>query len=54
MAGSFKEARNTYLCMVQSVQIFGRPPKETRIDNPATALQKKMLDDYTILMTTLW
>ena len=33
-AGSFKKARKTYLRMMQSVQIFGRPPKAMKVDNP--------------------
>ena len=30
-----KKARKMYLRMVQSVQIFGRPPKATKVNNPA-------------------
>ena len=33
MAGSSKKARKTYLCMVQSVQIPGRPPKAAKVGN---------------------
>lgn len=35
MVGSSKKVRKMYLCMVQSVQIFGWPTKVTRIDNLA-------------------
>ena len=35
MACSSKKVRKTYLWMVQSVQIFGRLPKMTRVDNLA-------------------
>ena len=35
MAGSSKKAKKTYLRMVQSVQISGRPPKATKVNNPA-------------------
>ena len=41
MAGSSKKARKTYLCMVQSIQIFGRPPKATKIDNPAICFMEE-------------
>lgn len=34
MAGSAKKARKTYLRMVQSVQIFRKPSKATKVDNP--------------------
>ena len=34
MAGSSKKARKTYLRMVQSVQIFERPLKATKVNNP--------------------
>ena len=35
MAGSSKKARNTYLHMVQSVQISKRPLKATKVNNLA-------------------
>ena len=41
MASSSKKARTTYLRMVQSVQIFSRPPKMTRVDNPAISFTKE-------------
>ena len=41
MACSSKKARKTYLRMVQSVEIFDRPPKATRIDNPAISFTEK-------------
>ena len=41
MASSFKKTRKTYLWMVQSVQIFGRPPKMTRVDNPAISFTEE-------------
>ena len=41
MAGSSKKARKTYLCMVQSVQIFGQPPKATKVDNPTISFTKE-------------
>ena len=34
MAVSSKKARKTYLCMVQSIQIFRLPLKAVRVDNP--------------------
>ena len=34
MAESSKKARKTYLRMVKSIQISGRPPKGARVDNP--------------------
>ena len=34
MAVSSKKARKMYLRMVQSIQIFKRPPKATKVDNP--------------------
>ena len=41
MVGSSKKARKTYLSMVQSIQNFGRPPKATKIDNPAISFTKE-------------
>lgn len=41
MAGSSKKARKTYLHMVQSVQISKRPPKATKVDNPAISFIKE-------------
>ena len=41
MAGSFKKARKTHLRMVQSIQIFGRLPKATRVDNLAISFTEE-------------
>ena len=39
MVGSSKKARKSYLRMVQSVQIFGWPPKATRVDSPVIFIE---------------
>ena len=41
MANASKNERNTYLRMVQSVQIFGRLTKMTRVDNPTISFTKE-------------
>lgn len=41
LTGSSKKARKTYLQMVQSVQISGRSPKMTRVDNLAISFTKE-------------
>ena len=41
LVGSSKKARKTYLWMVQSVQISGRPPKVTRVDNLAISFTEE-------------
>ena len=41
MAGLSKQARKTYLHMVQSVQISKQPPKATRVDNPTINFTKE-------------
>jgi len=54
MARSSKKAKKMYLHMVQSVQIFGRPPKAMKVDNLAISFTEEDVDDYTTLMTMLW
>lgn len=41
LTGSSKKARKTYLQMVQSVQISGRSPKMTRVDNLAISFTEE-------------
>ena len=41
MAVSSKKARKMYLCMVQSIQIFKRPPKAAKVDNPTINFTEK-------------
>ena len=41
MAGSSKKARKTYLRMVKSIQIFERPTKATKVDNPTINFTKE-------------
>ena len=41
MANASKNERKTYLQMVQSVQIFGRLPKMTRVDNPTISFTEE-------------
>ena len=40
MTDSSKKAKKTYLWMVQSVQIIGRLPKLTRVDDPTISFTK--------------
>ena len=52
MASSFRNARRTYLWMVQSVQITDRLPKLTTVSDPPISFTKEYaFDDSTILMT---
>ena len=39
MVGSSKKARKSYLRMVQCVQIFGWPPKATRVGSPVIFIE---------------
>ena len=41
MTRSSKKASKTYLRMVQSVQIFGRPPKTTKANNPTISFTEE-------------
>ena len=41
MANASKNERKTYLQMVQSVHIFGRLPKMTRVDNPTISFTEE-------------
>lgn len=41
MVGSSRKARKTYLRMVQNVQIFKRPPKVTKVENPTISFTKE-------------
>ena len=52
MVGSSKKARKTYLRMVQNVQISNGLLRQLDLTTLSSVSQKKMLDDYTILMTT--